>query len=60
VGLQLTYTSKHRWLIRGLIGRQTGGPSPVEQRIGLNSDGRDEDYRMWFQAIRYFERGGSR
>lgn len=60
VGLQLTYTSKHRWLIRGLIGRQTGGPSPVEQRIELNSDGRDEDYRMWFQAIRYFERGGSR
>ena len=60
VGLQLTYTSKHRWLIRGLIGRQTGGRSPIEQFIDLNSDGKDEDYRMWFQAIRYFELGGSR
>jgi hypothetical protein len=47
-------------LIRGLIGRQTGGRSPIEQFIDLNSDGKDEDYRMWFQAIRYFELGGSR
>lgn len=58
VGLQLTQTIESKWVIRGLVGWQIGPESPVEKLTGNNSDGRNQDYRAWFQIIRYFGFGG--
>jgi hemolysin activation/secretion protein len=58
VGLQLTQTIESQWVIRGLVGWQVGPRSPIEASTGSNSDGRDQDFRAWFQVIRYFGHGG--
>lgn len=57
-GFQLTQTIANQWLIRGLVGWQVGGESPIEKLTGNNSDGRNQGYRAWFQVIRYFDFGG--
>ncbi len=58
VGLQMTQTIESKWVIRGLVGWQVGPASPVDKLTGNNSDGRNQDYRAWFQIIRYFGFGG--
>jgi hemolysin activation/secretion protein len=58
-GFQLTQTIANQWVIRGLVGWQTGGESPVEKLTGNNMDGRNQGYRAWFQVIRYFDFGGN-
>ncbi|MEY4563451.1 MAG: hypothetical protein RLZZ618_2728 [Pseudomonadota bacterium] len=58
IGVQLTQTIDSKWLIRGLLGWQLGSESYIEKATGANSDGKNDNYRAWFQVVRYFGFGG--
>lgn len=56
-GIQVTQTIDRQWVLRGLVGGQLGSPSAFAQQNGRNSDDRSSRYRLWVQAVRYFESG---
>jgi hemolysin activation/secretion protein len=54
IGVGFTQTLQDQWLVRGLIGWQTSD-SPVRDPITReNTDGIDDDYRVWMQVVHYF------
>jgi hemolysin activation/secretion protein len=53
-GISLTKTLPDAWVIRGLVGWQFGDNPMEDPETGDDSDGSSDDYRAWFQVIRYF------
>jgi hemolysin activation/secretion protein len=53
-GISLTKTLPDAWVIRGLVGWQLGDNPMEDPETGDDSDGSSDDYRAWFQVIRYF------
>ena len=53
-GIGLTQTWQNQWLVRGLIGWQTADSPVVDPITGENTDGIDDDYRVWMQVVHYF------
>lgn len=54
VGLSATVTVMHTWVVRGLVGWQTGNHPLASPATGTASDGRRGEHRSWLQVIRYF------
>ena len=53
-GVSLTKTLPDSWVLRGLVGWQLGDNPMRDPATGEDSDGSTDDYRGWFQVIRYF------
>ena len=54
VGLNLLSTIAGSWVVRGNVGWQLGSNPMRDPSTGNASDERSNDYRGWFQVIRYF------
>jgi hemolysin activation/secretion protein len=54
LGLGATQSWASTWVLRGLIGWQVGSNPLEDPRTGEDSDGDSDDFRAWFQVLRYF------
>jgi hemolysin activation/secretion protein len=53
-GFSVLSTIAGNWVVRGLVGWQLGSNPMRDPATGRASDNRGNDYRAWFQVIRYF------
>lgn len=54
VGIGLVHNIEGIWLIRGMLGHQVGRNALADPATDADADGRTRNWRLWFQAIRYF------